>query len=347
VSAPPLFHAHFGGPDAAPRALRDLLAARIDAVPAGGAIDWITYYLRDRALAHALVAARHRGVRVRVLLEGRPRTPHANDRVRAILAPALGADLRISRSAVDRFGWGKRFRPRVHEKLYCFSHPEPVALVGSFNPSGDAPEEDPAVVAAVGDQDRGHNVLVELREAPLARALAEHARRLHGAIHAKPERWLPRQNAALEGAACSVAFRPRAAADPVLALVASAGRGARLRVTGSHLSGNVAPGLFAAAAARGAEVEVIAEATERRVPAAVEAALVAAGVRVFRLREAGVPMHLKFLLVEGAGAARVAFGSFNWTDNSIRHNREILVVAEDPALFGAFAQRYESLRPRT
>lgn len=315
-------------------------------MPAGGTIDWVTYYLRDRALAHALVAARARGVRVRLTLEGWPRAHHANERVRAILAPALGADLRVSRSRLDRFGWAKRWRPRVHEKLYCFSHPEPVALVGSFNPSGDVPEEDPAVVAAVGDQDRGHNVLVELREAVLARALMDHARRIHGALHAKPERWLRRQNETLAGSHCRITFRPRAAPDPVLALVAAAGRGARLRLAASHLSGGIAPALLAAAASRGAEVEVIAEATARRVPAAVEASLVAAGVRVHRLRETGVPMHLKFLLLEGAGPVRVAFGSFNWTDNSLRHNREIIAVSEEVELVAAFAQCFERLRPR-
>ena len=34
---------HFGGPDRPPRALRDLLHARVEAVPAEGTIDWMTY----------------------------------------------------------------------------------------------------------------------------------------------------------------------------------------------------------------------------------------------------------------------------------------------------------------
>jgi len=337
------FLPHFGGPDAPPRALRDLLAARVAAVPVGGAIDWITYYFRDRALAQALVAAHARGVRVRITLEGRPRTPHANDAVRAILAPALGRDLRISSSPLDRFGWGKRWRPRLHEKLYCFSHPAPVALVGSFNPSGDEPEDDPAIVAEIGDQDRGHNVLVELREAPLALALAAHARRVHATPHTKLERFLPSRNAPLRGHDCTVWLRPRAARDPVLGIVAAAGRGTRLRLTASHLSGRSAPAALAAAAARGAEIDVIAEATERRVPGTVALALSEAGVRIRKLRMPGVPMHLKLLLAEGPDATAVAFGSFNWTENSIRHNRELVVVAWDPALFSSFAARFERL----
>ena len=69
---------HFGGPGRPDGGLRDLLAERVSQVPAGGAIDWVTYYLRDRRLAGELVAARRRGVAVRVTLEGRPRTTGAN-----------------------------------------------------------------------------------------------------------------------------------------------------------------------------------------------------------------------------------------------------------------------------
>ncbi len=52
----------FGGPDREPRALRNLVAAAIAAVPSGGRIHWATYYFRDRQLALALVEARGRGV---------------------------------------------------------------------------------------------------------------------------------------------------------------------------------------------------------------------------------------------------------------------------------------------
>ena len=43
-------------------------------------------------------------------------------------------------------------RPRLHEKLYCFSHPSPVAFVGSFNLSSDSPEDEPEVIEIIGDQ---------------------------------------------------------------------------------------------------------------------------------------------------------------------------------------------------
>ena len=94
-------HVHFGGPDRPVGHLRDLLAERIAQVPAGGSIDWVTYYFRDRRLAAALVEARERGVDVRVTLDGHPRTPHVNDAVINILKAGLGDRLRVVRGRLD------------------------------------------------------------------------------------------------------------------------------------------------------------------------------------------------------------------------------------------------------
>jgi len=80
------YEVHFGGPDLPVCRLRNLLAERIAAVPAGGAIDWVTYYFRDRKLAGELLRAHHRGVRVTVTLEKHPRTSHANEAVAAMLS---------------------------------------------------------------------------------------------------------------------------------------------------------------------------------------------------------------------------------------------------------------------
>lgn len=69
----PATEIYYGGPDQPPRALRDLLKARIDAAPPGSEITWATYYFRDQELADSLVAAQRRGVRVRIRIEGSPR----------------------------------------------------------------------------------------------------------------------------------------------------------------------------------------------------------------------------------------------------------------------------------
>ena len=161
----------------------NLLAQRVARVPKGGSIDWVTYYFRDRRLAAALVEARQRGVDVRVTLDGHPRTPNANDAVIDILKGGLGSGLRVVRGRIDGTPLGKIARPRLHEKLYCFSHPTPVAFVGSFNPSSDSPEAEPEVIEEIGDHDRAHNLLVELGHPGLVRALMDHARSLHIARH--------------------------------------------------------------------------------------------------------------------------------------------------------------------
>ena len=136
----------FGGPDLPYCRLRDLLEARIEAVPAGGAIDWVTYYLRDLGLVRALLRAQERGVALRISLEAGPHLRHANDAA-ANLLRALGPNFASSRQR-RIFARGPQWkRPFLHGKLYAFSHPLPHALLGSFNPSGNQPERDPGRAA--------------------------------------------------------------------------------------------------------------------------------------------------------------------------------------------------------
>jgi len=332
--------AYFGGPDAAPGRLRDLLAERVAAVPAGGAIDFVTYYFRDRRLAAELLAAKHRGASVRVTLDGRPRSPHANDAViRMLTGPdGLGGGLRVVRG-------GKLLRPRLHEKLYCFSLPRPAAFVGSFNPSGDLPEANAELVREIGDQDRGYNLLVELCAPALVEALACHARALHTARHGPFDRLWPAANRALRCEDVEVHFWPRVRPNPVVALLRRAVPGTRVRLVTSHLSGPSALHTLLGLARRGLALEVLVGATERRVPARGERRLAAAGISVKRvLHPDGLPMHDKFVLIEAPRERCVVFGSFNWSEPSRRFNREIGAIARDPALYDAFAARWQVLR---
>ena len=130
----PNIESFFGGPDKVPGRLRDVLAEHAAGIPAGGAIDWVTYYFRDRRLAEELLRAHRRGVKVTVTLEGHPRTPDANAEVVEMLAgpDGLGEGFRTVSVAGLPTPSGKRLQPRLHEKLYCFSHPKPVAFIGSF-----------------------------------------------------------------------------------------------------------------------------------------------------------------------------------------------------------------------
>ena len=336
---------YFGGPDRPPGCLRDLLAEHIEAVPSGGAIDWVTYYFRDRRLAEGLVRARDRGVRVRVTLEGLPRAASANAWVIEFLREALAGDLRVVRAIHDRWFWDKRLRPRLHEKLYIFSGPEPTAFIGSFNPSGNQPELEPELIREIGDQDRGHNLLVALRDPELVASLVEHARALHTKKHAWLERFLPRASRALQSQGLSIHFLPRWRAHPVDVVLERCGAGHRVRIAASHLSGVSSVRVLKALAERGASIEILAEATARRVPLGVEEELRAAGVSFERLvHSEGFPMHAKFALIDGRGDHSVLFGSYNWSQRSRHLNREIAAIATDPEIFDVFAEHWDAIR---
>lgn len=338
---------HFGGPDLAPRRLRDLLADQVHAVPRGGRIDWVTYYFRDRRLAEALLAAQARGVAIRLTLEGRPRTVHASDRVLSRLAGAggLGEGLRTVRMWPVPTPPGKLRHPHLHEKLYCFSHPEPLALVGSFNPSGDEPEEDPAVIEEIRDQDRGHNLLVTFRDPRLVEGLRAHADWLHQTSTPGLLGVLASPNRRLKSGGTEIHFLPKLGRHPLLARLADLGSGARVRIAGSHVKGAGIVRALAGLVRRVGSVELVAEATERRVPSDVEERLRAAGIRFRRTADpAGLPMHNKFVLAEDGNRRWVAFGSFNWTTRSFWINREILAISSDENLFSAFDERWKALQ---
>jgi phosphatidylserine/phosphatidylglycerophosphate/cardiolipin synthase-like enzyme len=330
---------HFGGPELAPGRLRDLLAQRVASVPAGGTIDFVTYYFRDRRLAGELLAASRRGVEVRVTLDGRPRSPHANDAVIRLLAGSegLGSGLRVIRG-------GRLLRPRLHEKLYCFSHPTPAAFIGSFNPSGDLPEADPDLLREIGDQDRGYNLLVELRAPALVEALRRHARALHAGRHGPFDRFSPAANRGLRSGDFEVCFWPRVTPHPVLSMLRRAAPGTKVRLVTSHLSGPSALRSLLGLVRGGLDLEILIGGTERRVPSRGAARLAAAGVRVRRvLHPEGPPMHDKFMLIEGPEQRWLVFGSFNWSEPSRRLNREIGVIARESPLFEAFEQRWRRL----
>ena len=248
LSKPP-FEIYFGGPDQPPGRLRDVLAERIAAVPAGGAIDWVTYYFRDRRLAADLLRAHRRGVKVTITLEGHPRTPDANAEVVAMLAgpEGLGKGFRTVSVAGVPTPSGKRLRPRLHEKLYCFSHPKPVAFIGSFNPSGDDPEERPDIIHEIGDQDRGHNVLVGLSDLSLVAGLVSHARWIKRARHDLFSRFFTNGKHTLRAGKTEVHFLPRLRPHAVARFLVGFGEGSRIRIAASHLRGrstvNVITGL--------------------------------------------------------------------------------------------------------
>ena len=160
---------YFGGPDKAPGMLRDLLQDRVEGVPAGGEISMATYYFCDMELARALIRAQRRGVRLKLILEGQPRTLAAGRQARHYLKERIGDICGLHHRRLLGIG-PKR---HLHSKIYYFSHPAPHVLVGSFNPSGD-PAMEPEIIDKIGDQDRGHNCLVMLSDPVLVETLRRH-----------------------------------------------------------------------------------------------------------------------------------------------------------------------------
>lgn len=338
---------HFGGPDKPPRVLRDMLEEWVDGVPAGGEIDWVTYYFRDRALAEALRRAHRRGVRVRLAVDGRPRLAHANDAIRELLAVPDGLGDGFKALCPPPLIPGTRIRGRLHSKVYCFSHPVPTVFAGSFNPSGDTPE-DPDVIARIGDQDRGYNFLVQITDQVLTQALLQHVRRIHDRAGERFWRCRRHNNRIIEHNGARLYFYPRLKHRLLLRQLDALGTGDRLRITTSHIKARSVLRSLRRASGRGAQVGIITHDTERRAPQEVLSRLRAAGVDARRCRDStGLPMHSKFMLLESGGKRRVYYGSLNLNLQSQLLNHEVLLSSENPALFEAFSSRWQEIQAAT
>ncbi|MFK7913831.1 MAG: phosphatidylserine/phosphatidylglycerophosphate/cardiolipin synthase family protein [Pseudomonadales bacterium] len=339
-------HCFFGGPDQPRGALRDLLAHRIAAVPAGGRIDWVTYYFRDRALAQELIAASRRGVNVSCSLDAAPRHAGANDAVIALLEQ----EPRLSLALANRPGLWLRRLPnlRLHEKLYLFSHPRPHALLGSFNPSGDQPEADLLAQAAIGNHDVAFNLLVQLTGPQLLQALQGHAGALHARLLGQRASRLPRSYSIIDDhSRNTLHLFPRLGRHPIDQLLSRLRGGDQIRICASHIKGRAVARLLLGALGRGAEVVIAAEASQRRSPGSLLQQLASAGARVQRIvadPECWIPMHCKFVLIDSGAARTSVVGSFNWNQRSRWLNRELALVSDSPTLYAALDARWHELQ---
>ena len=330
----PLGTVEFGGPDLPPRRLRDLLQQHVEQAPPGSRIDWATYYFRDRALASALIRASDRGVNVRLALDPEPRRAGSNDTVIAMLQRhGLGGGLHLYRP--------EHKGGHLHAKVYAFSEPD-VAWIGSFNPSGDDPD-DAEVIAEIGDQDRGHNLLVGITRPKLTSEL----RRFVGRISDRGRMPYPLRLEAYQPVVDGnswLYFYPRivrAIAEPSIRKL---GRGDRVNGAVSHMKTGPFTTALIAAARRGAEVDLLVHDTERRVPSDLVDRLQGAGASITRVRDPdGLPMHAKFLLVRDCGLRFAWLGSYNFNNRSRRRNSEVLLRTGDGALIDALEQRFAAI----
>ena len=326
---------YFGGPDRPAGALAGLLRSRIDAVPEGGEIHWITYYFGNVDLARALLEAKRRGVDVRLDIEARPRRAEVNAEVLRLLSgkAGLAEGLRAVRHVLPC---------HVHEKLYFFSHPAPVVYLGSYNPSRGA-SDSPELLRDIGDQDRGHNFLVEIAAGPPVAFLRAHLHAMHHHRHGMLERFGSDLNAAYESSDLAIWLFPRRSSAVVLTTLRQA-TADRIRIAASHFRDASMARLLARLADKGAKIEILAHDTLRRVPQRVERMLRSAGIAFTRYAHPeGLPMHNKFMLLEGSRGRSILFGSFNLTRTSKWLNHEILLESHNPNLFSAFASRWDEM----
>lgn len=322
----------FGGPDHPPRRLRDLLQNTVDSSPVGSRIDWATYYFRDRALAEALIRASDRGVRVTLVLEPDPRREGANDAVIAMLREhGLNGGFHL-------YNPGPVNRGHLHAKIYAFSDPD-IAWIGSFNPSGDEPE-DAEVVAEIGDQDRGHNLLLGVNQPRLTAALRRHVGRLAKWRPLLPK-WRLHFNRSIEDHGSRLYYYPRLRPFLVEHEIARLKAGDRFRGAISHLKKGEMTRQLEKAVKRGVVVKLLVHDTERRVPSELVDNLSSAGVEIVRVRHPDeFPMHAKFLLVDHRGERSAWLGSHNFNKKSLRRNAEILLRTTDATVISALERRF-------
>jgi phosphatidylserine/phosphatidylglycerophosphate/cardiolipin synthase-like enzyme len=333
----------WGGAGCSSRALRDLLAAHIKAVPAGGEIRWITYYFRDEQLAHELVEAGRRGVSVWVALEKKPRTAHANHGVAKILGGHKGLAGGF-RQIMHRFADNFYFkRPCLHEKLYFFSHPHPHVLVGSFNPSSNRPEE-PLIIAEIGDQDQEQNFLVELNAESMVSALRVHMQHIHNRAHGPWERLFSPDNRVIRSNDTRIYLFPRCRRGVIKKYLNSVPPGSILRIAVSHMNNEPMANLLCNLREKGVDIEIIAHATSRRVPLWIEQKLTRSKISFCRYRHPqGSSMHNKFILAEYNNLKQVVFGSMNLSSRSLHANHELLVISENRYLFDEFSRCWDKM----
>ena len=273
-------------------------------------------------------------------MECKPRVRTANNRVRGQLEGEDGLDkgLRVLDHRLRDIRSLKYCR--LHEKLYYFSHPVPNVLVGTYNPSGNIPE-DPEIIGEIGDQDRGHNLLAEILDPILVHGLHEHARHLFEACHGPWECFLPKNNRVVVSGKSRILFFPRLRCKSFDGLFERAGAGCRLRMAVSHFNDPVICKRFFALSRRGLHIEILAHDTERRVPSWIEEQMLQNGIVFSRyVHPEGLPMHNKFMLLETPERRVLAFGSMNLSIRSLQGNHELLVISEEPHLYEAFVQRW-------
>lgn len=274
--------------------------------------------------------ASDRGVGVRLVIDGHPRCARANEAVIALLsAHGLNGGFALYN------GTG-----HLHSKIYGF---DDFALVGSFNPSGNTPE-DPSIIAEIGDQDRGHNLLLRINSEPMLVALRSQIASLATEQKGLFRRFSRESNRITGAAEGDLFFYPRLRTLIVERRIDRLGRGDSVRGALSHFKPGKLANSFVTAARRGVTIRLLVHDTERRVPQKLVEYLHDHGIAIVRIRDPNdLPMHAKFILLERAGAVEAWLGSYNFNPRSRWLNSEVVMRTIRPETTQRLAERFEQI----
>ena len=339
-------HVFFGGPDLEKNALRNILLKAINATPAGYEIKWVCYYLNDPDIVDAIVNAVNRGVNVSIILDAHPRIPDINQYAIDTLC-SLNSDLLTFLLASNQRLWkyvGVDWHPHLHSKFYYFSHPQPHAYIGSYNPTADKYHTGAKFTGEIGDHSISHNVLVKITETGSIRTLLEYYSRLTHVTSRRYARFSCLHNKTHRSDQWSISFLPRFRSHPADALFKTISPGTRIKCAISHLKGPGTLKAFKRAIKHNADIELLIETSQRRTDNNRLTSLRNANVKVYQPRfPQDCLMHNKFILYQSPNLQCVMLGSFNWSTRSRLLNYEIIATTSNPGIFNAFEARWNQL----
>lgn len=337
---------YFGGPDLTKNNLRDTLLQHIQNTPPKGTIAWVCYYFNEPVLLEALIEAANRGTQVELIIEDNPRCTEINQQciyqLESLQHPLINIT-RFSSTPLWQF-LGINWHGHLHSKLYFFSHPEPHALIGSYNPTADIAHLGKKHVNSIGDHSISHNLLVEISNKEIVTLLLSYINSLKKSYPKKLARFSQLHNQTYSFKTWEISFLPRWKSHPVNRVLLDNNESAEVKCAISHLKGPGVLKLLGAAKKHGKNIELLLESSKRRIPEKNLLILDKHGIKYYQTKNTdNALMHNKFIIYESRKASFVMFGSFNWSVRSRWLNHEIIACSSDEKIVNAFKSRWKQI----
>ena len=338
--------AYFGGPDKAKHTLRDILLNHIQKVPTNGKIYWMCYYFNEPTLFDALIDASNRGVDIKLVIEGNPRSPEINNACFEILSKQKNINIV---TIISKPLWqylGIHWHSHMHCKMYYFSHPKPCTLIGSYNPTSDMKHINSYLIDEIRDHTTSHNVLVKTYDNKVISNLLKYFDKIYdGSSH---HRFSKLNNINHTCPNWDINFLPRYKSHPISNLLISNDKNANIKCAISHLKGPAIHGPLVKAIKSGKKVELILDSSKRRVNKHSLSNLQQNKIKYHLVTtDKHALMHNKFIIYQSEQEYCVLFGSFNWSSRSWWLNNEIIACCRDKTVIDAFEQRWTEMLAMT